>query len=194
MTSRRPVTLVAAQAAGPTAGRGVHLATPIQLHRCHFESHIARRRNWRRLRGRRRRQPAAARRPCMRFHARQLKRRCTHPLGLDSSCEPASRPASTLSVRTAARPAGRRRPASLPPIRLSIGEPQHPTPELIRHALVAASRRTLGLSGDRRPRSLARGDGRAGSGGATGCRSSTPRRRCCRSTARAKRCSRSRRQ
>ena len=27
--------------------------------------------------------------------------------------------------------------ASLPPIRLSIGEPQHPTPDLVRRALVA---------------------------------------------------------
>jgi N-succinyldiaminopimelate aminotransferase len=28
-------------------------------------------------------------------------------------------------------------PPSLPPIRLSIGEPQHPTPDLVRRALVA---------------------------------------------------------
>ena len=75
--------------------------------------------------------------------------------------EPAARPAAALSVRTAARAACRVfRRRRRPPIRLSIGEPQHATPELVRVGAGRASRRPVDLSDHGRPRRAARGDGR----------------------------------
>ena len=50
-------------------------------------------------------------------------------------------------------------PPPLPPIRLSIGEPQHPTPALIRRGACAAPRWSLGVSDDGGTGPVARGDG-----------------------------------
>ena len=50
--------------------------------------------------------------------------------------------------------------AALAPINLSIGEPKHPTPALIKDALAGAPRRPRGLSADRRHAGAAPGDRR----------------------------------
>ena len=78
------------------------------------------------------------------------------------------------------------------PISLGLGEPRHPTPQLIKDAITGHLGGLASLpdhAGRRRP---APGDGRLGAARATASRW-TRRRSCCRSTARARRCSRSRR-
>jgi hypothetical protein len=82
--------------------------------------------------------------------------------------------------------------AGLKPISFGIGEPKHPTPALIRDAVVASLDGLASYPATAGSTRCARRSP-AGSNAATGCRRSTRPRRCCRCRARARRCSRSRR-
>ena len=78
------------------------------------------------------------------------------------------------------------------PINLGIGEPQHPTPALIKQALIANLGGLASYPATAGEPALREAIAALDRSAATASRS-TRRRRCCRSTARARRCSRSRR-
>ena len=76
--------------------------------------------------------------------------------------EPAARQSSAISVREAPRAARHDSTTSpaLTPIRLSLGEPQHPTIRICSVKRSSPPRQPLDISDDRRNRRLARGDRR----------------------------------
>ena len=89
--------------------------------------------------------------------------------------EPAARPASAVSrSRSFARCSPACTPPRGAPIRLSIGEPQHATPELDPPGARRSSRRPVDLSDDGRARSRCARRWPRGSGAATRCRASMP--------------------